>query len=121
MDPLNALLQQFAKTAADLAWTGVRGQTQLMVHKADGGVDVARGPWIEFVFDEPGNKNGRTIKGFFLWAGGDRVQLDGSEADHDYANVSVNNGALVATLSGSLTENGQVYPFSYVFTGKPKL
>ena len=114
---IDDLFSTFASKAAQLHWDGTRGETSLTEVKPSAGTDLARGPWIKFDFKENGKV--RSVQGYFLFAGGERVKLDGNiEVDNDDVNIEVNGTHLVATFSGKRNVNGQLFAFSYLFSAK---
>ena len=117
MPVVEELFESFVAKAKSLHWEGVRGETELTDVKPDAGTDLARGPWIKFHFTEKGQA--RTVQGYFLYTGKERVKLDGNvEVEDDNVDLQVSGNRLIATFSGRRELNNKIYPFLYLFSAK---
>ena len=111
------LFDSFVKKAKTLHWSGVRGDVELTQVKPDSGTDLARGPWVKFTFKD-GDKD-RSIQGYFLYTGDERVKLDGNvEVEDDDVSIEIHDNNLLVSFSGRRTVGSKIFPFLYLFSAK---
>lgn len=120
MELLNYAREHFKELPAD-RWKG-QSHSGLPIkvtdHKA--GVDLSRGPWVKFAFTE--GQAEREIQGYVTWKKGDRIKLDGKEADDDDVTFDASATGMppdtslnvIIKLSGETGGNN----FKYRFEGK---
>jgi hypothetical protein len=110
------LFASFVAHARQLEWEGVRGETKLDEVRPDAGVDLARGPWIKFTFEEHGKL--RSLQGYFLYTGKERIKLDGNEVENDDVSLEISGSRMIVTFSGRREVNHKIFPFLYLFSAK---